>query len=102
MKEKEIKLIEEKLSVYNLPVGVVVGMIEGYNAILQQWEHDVIFGTGKEEPNGIIQAALSQNTYYETDDGLFTYYVNEKTGEKKFKLEEGDVLVEHKPDDFSR
>ena len=26
-------------------------------------------------------------------DGWFAYYVNIETGEKKFKLEDGDVLV---------
>lgn len=33
------------------------------------------------------------NKYYEVSDGFFSYYVNQDTGEKKFKLESGDVLV---------
>lgn len=40
--------------------------------------------------------------YYEWNDGFFTYYVNVETGEKKFRLEEGDILVPFKADDFSR
>lgn len=40
--------------------------------------------------------------YYETSDGFFTYYVNSVTGEKKFELEEGDVLVERNVDDLTR
>lgn len=27
------------------------------------------------------------------DKGWFTYYVNVETGEKKFKLDDGDVLI---------
>jgi len=38
--------------------------------------------------------------YYKWYDGWFTYYVNVKTGKKKFFLEEGDVLVDHETDDF--
>lgn len=38
--------------------------------------------------------------YYEWNDGWFTYYVNQETGEKKFELEEGDELVVPKLDDF--
>jgi hypothetical protein len=34
------------------------------------------------------------NEYYKVSDGWFTYYVNVKTGEKKFKLDETDVCVE--------
>ena len=41
-------------------------------------------------------------TYYKTSDGWFTYYVNVSTGEKKFNLEEGDILVEKNTDDFFR
>ena len=40
------------------------------------------------------------NKYYQINDGWFTYYVNLETGEKKFKLDKNDVLVDHKPDDF--
>lgn len=40
--------------------------------------------------------------YYKVRDGFFTYYVNTKTGEKKFELGEGDILVDSKPDDFYR
>lgn len=38
------------------------------------------------------------NKYYKVSDGWFTYYVNVKTGHKKFELEPSDVLVEHKFD----
>jgi regulator of RNase E activity RraB len=34
------------------------------------------------------------NKYYEFFDGWFTYFVNVKTGEKKFELEDGDILVD--------
>lgn len=40
--------------------------------------------------------------YYEFFDGWFTYFVNAKTGEKKFKLEDGDRLISEKLDDFIR
>lgn len=40
--------------------------------------------------------------YYEFSDGFFTYYVNAKTGEKKIRLDSGDLLVEPKLDDFCR
>ena len=43
---------------------------------------------------------MRKNTYYQTNDGWFTYYVNIKTGKKKFTLDEGDVLVYRKHDDF--
>lgn len=42
------------------------------------------------------------NRYYEIDDGWFTYYVNVSTGDKKFKLDEDDILVAHRLDDFWR
>ncbi len=42
------------------------------------------------------------NKYYKFSDGFFTYYVNTVTGEKKFRLDKGDVCVEHKADDFCR
>lgn len=42
------------------------------------------------------------NQYYKFSDGWFTYYVNVATGEKKFKLDEGDIEVAGKPDDFHR
>ena len=42
------------------------------------------------------------NKYYQLSDGWFTYYVNVKTGEKKFRLDEDDVLIESNLDDFSR
>ena len=38
--------------------------------------------------------------YYKVSTGLFTYYVNKETGEKKYALEEGDVEVTRKVDDF--
>lgn len=40
--------------------------------------------------------------YYKFNDGFFAYYVNVLTGEKKFKLTEGDIEVEPNLDDFSR
>lgn len=40
--------------------------------------------------------------YYKTSDGWFDYYVNKDTGEKKFKLEEGDIEIDSNADDFSR
>lgn len=40
--------------------------------------------------------------YYEESDGWFTYYVNVETKEKKFKLDEGDVLIQKRRDDFMR
>lgn len=42
------------------------------------------------------------NEYYELSDGFFTYYINAKTGEKKFRLDNGDLLVETNLDDFCR
>ena len=44
----------------------------------------------------------SSNEYYQAYDGWFNYYVNAATGEKKFELSEGDVLVERNQDDFHR
>lgn len=44
----------------------------------------------------------SCNEYYKTSDGFFDYFVNRKTGEKKFKLDENDVEVESNLDDFWR
>ena len=41
-------------------------------------------------------------TYYEFNDGWFTYFVNVETGAKKFRLSKKDRLVDHKLDDFSR
>lgn len=40
--------------------------------------------------------------YYKENDGFFTYYVNIFTGKKKFALDENDILVERKVDDFQR
>ena len=46
---------------------------------------------------------ISNNEYYKENDGWFTYYVNSRTGEKKFKLDEGDVEVAApQRDDFYR
>lgn len=42
------------------------------------------------------------NRYYQISDGWFTYYVNVETGDKKFKLDKDDILVDHRPDDFWR
>ncbi len=40
------------------------------------------------------------NKYYKTTDGLFTFYVNTQTGEKKFELDKDDICVEGETDDF--
>ena len=45
---------------------------------------------------------MNGNEYYKVSDGFFDYYVNVQTGEKKFRLEAGDVEVEREPDDFYR
>lgn len=45
---------------------------------------------------------MADNAYYKVSDGFFDYYVNAETGEKKFRLEDGDIEVEHKQDDFVR
>lgn len=45
---------------------------------------------------------MEKNRYYKTSDGWFDYYVNVATGEKKFKLDEGDIEVECNSDDFHR
>ena len=42
------------------------------------------------------------NKYYQLSDGWFTYYVNMKTGNKKFSLDKDDVLIKNNLDDFSR
>ena len=42
------------------------------------------------------------NEYYEFSDGFFTYYVNARTGEKKFRLGKDDLLVKSNLDDFCR
>jgi hypothetical protein len=43
-----------------------------------------------------------ENKYYQVSDGFFTYFVNVKTGSKKFSLDEGDVQVDRCADDFIR
>ena len=42
------------------------------------------------------------NKYYQVNDGWFTYYVNISTGQKKFKLDKDDILIDYHPDDFWR
>jgi hypothetical protein len=42
------------------------------------------------------------NEWYKWDDGWFEYYVNIKTGEKKFELEPGDIEIFPIFDDFCR
>ena len=49
-----------------------------------------------------IEKREKRNKYYEFSDGFFTYYVNVKTGEKKFSLDNGDLLEEANLDDFCR
>ena len=44
----------------------------------------------------------TDNQYYKTSDGMFDYYVNNKTGEKKLKLDKDDVEVDRYTDDFHR
>ena len=41
-----------------------------------------------------IDEASNHNKYRESSDGWFKYYVNVETGEKKFKLNDDDVLDE--------
>lgn len=55
-----------------------------------------------EEMSRETKSSSQKNEYYKTSDGWFDFYVNRKTGEKKFKLGENDVEVEAKHDDFSR
>ena len=40
------------------------------------------------------------NNYYKFSDGMFTYFVNTVTGNKKFSLDDGDNIVEWLIDDF--
>lgn len=41
------------------------------------------------------------NKYYKRSDGFFAFYVNTQNGEKKFSLDETDILVESDLDDFA-
>ena len=59
----------------------------------------------REYMDGKLEAekqAAAPREFYETSDGWFTYYVNPVTKEKKLHLAEGDVLIDHKVDDFYR
>ncbi len=56
----------------------------------------------KEYMEGAESRENSVHEFYKQSDGFFTYYVNRSTGEKKFRLEEGDVEVEAESDDFVR
>lgn len=56
----------------------------------------------KEKIEAWLNAELDDNKYYKTSDGWFEFYVNVKTGEKKLKLDDGDICVEHQQDDFYR
>ena len=53
---------------------------------------------------GILWSIKMQKTneWYKWDDGWFEYYVNIKTGEKKFELEPGDIEIFPIFDDFCR
>lgn len=42
------------------------------------------------------------NEYYKFSDGFLTYFINVKTGEKKFELGEEDICIDSKFDDFVR
>lgn len=84
------KLVDEIKKEYNLSNDL------GTRPDLQ----DVINSCQEINKNGKAQSP--KNEYYKTSDGFFDYYVNRKTGEKKFKLDENDVEVERKVDDFSR
>lgn len=42
----------------------------------------------------------NNNKYYKTSDEWFDFYVNVATGEKKFRLDEGDIEVEWNPGYF--
>lgn len=55
-----------------------------------------------EELSKTNEAMSKCNEYFKTSDGFFDYFVNRKTGEKKFKLDENDVEVESNLDDFWR
>ena len=43
----------------------------------------------------------AMNKYYKRSDGFFAFYVNTQNGEKKFSLDETDILVESDLDDFA-
>lgn len=49
-----------------------------------------------------LEKREKENKYYKFSDGFFTYYVNVKTGEKKFSLDKIDLLVKSNLDDFCR
>ena len=45
---------------------------------------------------------MATKYYKKVSDGWFDFYQNVVTGEKKFALDEGDILVEAEMDDFCR
>lgn len=49
-----------------------------------------------------LNEKMRGNQYYKYSDGFFDYYVNKATGEKKFKLDEGDIEVDSNLDNFMR
>ena len=67
---------------------------EIYNNLVAGYELD---GRGN-----IKESQTRPEEYYKMSDGFFDYYVNKNTGERKFKLEEKDRLVDAKLDDFHR
>lgn len=80
---------------------IMVGRPSGCTLITE----GVHFLVNDEEGRVVAKAEglkMGSNKYYKTSDGWFDYYVNVETGEKKFKLDEYDVCVERKRDDFYR
>lgn len=82
----------------------------GNHALLEKNESILMILLNKYEPSldeRLSDAAgrsteVEKNEYLKTRDGWFEYYVNTKTGEKKMALDEGDVCVERRLDDFVR
>lgn len=60
----------------------------------------------KDERKGKImemkEEKIKDNKWVKVYDGFFNYYANVATGEKKFKLEDSDILVDSHLDDFYR
>lgn len=45
---------------------------------------------------------MAKNEWYRIYDGWFSYFVNKATGESKFLLDKGDILIDTNVDDFMR
>lgn len=68
-------------------------------------EHEEYIDNVREESNddkveyaGSAHGRASE--FFQFNDGFFSYYINKKTGERKFELDEEDTLVESDLDDF--